>query len=213
MGTFDGQMHTISGLYFMNSLNTQERESVGFIASMGYLEEEPATVKNVGIVGSYFKSGARYVSAVVGNVFAYTETAIWGITIPLYAEVRNTYSTSTVYSTNENGYAAGLVGGLSSYSYLLVENSYNVGGVDAKYGAAGLVGYADDKRVRVVNSYNVGNVYGEMRNRLVLNTCYGCEYDGSSIINSYYLYIKSYGKSNGEIGGYAVDEEEFADEK
>ena len=213
-GTFDGQMHTISGLFVLDTLTREDeyaglkasnKKPVGFIGSMGGFEDEPAVVKNVGIVGSYFLSDAPYVGAVVGYVLGSFSTS------SLYAEIRNTFNTSSVYSVYEYGYAAGLVGYVGSYSRLLVENCYNVGRIDSEDDAAGLAGIGDDEKIRVVNSYNAGNVFGKRRNHLVLNICQGCTFDAETIVNSYYLYSSFGNSTNGEIGGVSVDEDELAD--
>jgi len=213
-GTFDGQMHTISGLFVVDTLTREDeyaglkasdKKPVGFIRVMAGLEEEPAVVKNLGIVGSYFMSDAPRVAAVVGYVVESWKD------YNLYAEIRNTFNTSSVYSTYKYGNAAGLVGYVGSYSHLLVENCYNLGRIASKDDAAGLAGVGDDEQIRVVNSYNAGNVYGERRNHLVLNICQFCTFDEGTIVNSYYLYKKSFGNTNGEMGGVSVHEDELAD--
>ena len=56
-GTFDGQNHTISGLYFNN-------ENISNVGLFGY--NDSSTIKNVGIIDSYFK-GFNRVGGVCGN--------------------------------------------------------------------------------------------------------------------------------------------------
>ena len=215
-GTFDGQMHTISGLFVVDTLTREDeyaglkasdKKPVGFIGSMVGLEEEPAVVKNLGIVGSYFMSDAPRVGAVVGYVVESWKD------YNLYAEIRNTFNTSSVYSTYKYGNAAGLVGYVGSYSHLLVENCYNLGRIESEDDAAGLAGVGDDEQIRVVNSYNAGKVYGERRNHLVLNICQGCTFDAGTIVNSYYLYSSFGNSTNGEIGGISVNQDELANGK
>lgn len=57
-GTFDGQNHTISGLYF----NSSETNYVGLFGYIG----ENGTVKNVSVEDSYF-NGKEYVGSIAGT--------------------------------------------------------------------------------------------------------------------------------------------------
>ena len=97
-GTFDGNNKTISGLYF-NDTNT------GFVGLFG---DFSGTVKNVGIVDSYF-NGKAYVGGVCGSTRRGT--------------IQNCYNTATVNGTN----AVGGVCGYMDYSGII--NCYNVGAV------------------------------------------------------------------------------------
>ena len=56
-GTFDGQGHTISGLYF----NDVDASYVGLFGG------NCGTIKNVGVVDSYF-CGSNYVGGVCGGI-------------------------------------------------------------------------------------------------------------------------------------------------
>ncbi|MDY4513199.1 MAG: GLUG motif-containing protein [Paludibacteraceae bacterium] len=98
-GTFDGQNHTVSGLYFDNS-------SVMRIGLFGHLGSS-GKISNVGVVDSYFK-GKDYVGGVCGAK---------------YGAVENCYSASTVSGTECIGGVCG-----NNYSGILL-NCYNTGAV------------------------------------------------------------------------------------
>ena len=209
-GTFDGQMHTISGLYFVDTLNAQKRKHVGFIASMGGSKKKPAVVKNVGIVDSYFASGSTVVGAVVGSIVDARKNSV-GLNYGVFAEIRNSYNTSTVRGADGNVFSGGLFGDSGDdESNLIVENCYNLGRVTSKRNAAGLVGSDDANEIIVVNSYNAGTIGGEGWSNLVLKNCDDCDGDNVKIKNSYRLKASSSKTFNGEFGGYTVSAELFA---
>ena len=98
-GTFDGQNHTVSGLYFNDS-------GVNIIGLFGHLGSS-GKISNVGVIDSYF-CGYQYVGGVCGTK---------------YGAVENCYSACTVSGT----YAIGGVCGNNSGGILL--NCYNTGAV------------------------------------------------------------------------------------
>lgn len=109
-GNFNGQGHTVSGLYF-NDGNTS---NVGlFGAAMS------CNISNVGVLDSYFY-GNRYVGAVCG----YTQVG---------ARLTNCYSNSHI---NSYGMYAG---GIAGYSYTYLSNSYNIGKVNGGNSTAGAI--------------------------------------------------------------------------
>jgi len=105
-GTFDGQGHTISGLYVSGS-----GWYVGLIGKVGGV----AVVRNLGIVDSYFSSSNNFLGSIVGGV-SYSSSVT----------LANVYSTSTVKGDNWIGGLAG--GGDGSVS---VVNSYFAGKTSA----------------------------------------------------------------------------------
>ena len=125
-GTFDGQNHTISGLYF-NDNNTM------YVGLFGY---NNGTIKNVGIIDSYFK-GNYYVGAVCGNN---------------YGTVENSYNTGTVNGSDYN------VGGVCGYNGDTIANSYNTGSVSGLEQVGGVCGCNQSSKIE--NSYNTGSVSG-----------------------------------------------------
>ena len=110
IGTFDGQGHKITGLYFDDA----SAEYVGlFGVSNG-------TIKNVGVIGSYF-NGKECVGGVCGRN---------------YGTIVNCYNTSTVNGVSSVG---GIVG--SNFGGE-IRNCYNTGAISASnYGAGGIAGY------------------------------------------------------------------------
>ena len=119
-GTFDGQNHTISGLYF-NDKNTN------YVGLFGY---NSGTVKNVGVVDSYFK-GNWYVGGVCGTnagtiTSCYNTGAVSGSDrvggVSGYNNSEGTiiscYSKGTVSSTDD------FVGGVCGYNLCKITNCY-----------------------------------------------------------------------------------------
>ncbi|MBQ9970448.1 MAG: hypothetical protein IJP15_08175 [Oscillospiraceae bacterium] len=132
-GTFDGAGHTISGLYFNNS----RTNCVGLFGRNG------GTVKNVGVINSYFRGGTN-VGGVVGSN---------------NGTVENCYNSSTVTGYDH----VGGVAGSSNSSKATVRNCYNTGTVsntdvdiDGSRAVGGVVGSNEGSTVR--NCYNVGSV-------------------------------------------------------
>ncbi len=133
-GTFDGQGHTISGLYVSGS-----GWRVGLIGSVS----GSAVVKNVGIVDSYFSSSNNFLGSIVGGVAEKSSVTL-----------ANVYSTSTVKGENWIG---GLVGGDGSGSVTII-NSYFAGKTSAEwsYGSPHDDLVAGDGTLIVVNTFVLG---------------------------------------------------------
>ena len=123
-GTFDGNGKTISGLYFNNT-------GICFIGLFGY---NGGTVKNVGIVDSYFK-GYQDVGGVCGQNYegiifnCYYQGTIVGDDIAggicgynSLSTIVNCYCSGSVSVTGSN---ANFVGGVCGFSiYAVIENCY-----------------------------------------------------------------------------------------
>ena len=105
-GTFDGNGKTISGIYFSDA-------SVDYVGPFGYIGGN-ATVKNVGIKGSYI-CGNEYTGGVVGSNSG---------------TVENCYNTGAVRGGDMYCYAGGVVGHNSG----IVENCHNTGTVRGSSG-------------------------------------------------------------------------------
>ena len=208
-GTFNGQGHTISGLYF-NDANTD------YVGLFGY---NNGTVKNIGIIDSYF-NGTRYVAAVCGlndcgtitncyNTGAVTATGDYasagGVCGKNSGTITSCYNTSTVIGTRNVGgvcgknsviitncYNAGKVtatgtgsvGGVCGYSGYLLTNCYNTGEVSGSDNAGGVCGQngSFNQYGTITNCYNAGKVSGTS---IVGNVC-GYNVSGE-IQNCYYL--------------------------
>ncbi|MCI7338513.1 MAG: hypothetical protein MSH41_08005, partial [Bacteroidales bacterium] len=98
-GTFDGQNHTVSGLYF----NDSSVDNVGLFGAIG----SSGKISNVGVVDSYF----------CGN------NNIGGVCGAKYGTIENCYSASTVSGKNSVGGVCG-----NNYDGNLL-NCYNTGAV------------------------------------------------------------------------------------
>ncbi len=134
VGTFDGQGHTVSGLYF-NNTDTTEGKYVGFV---GYLGSSSAigTVKNLEIADSYFK-GYQNVGSLVGTGQNRTN-----------CKIDNCASSATVYA--QYRYAGGIAG-----NYATVNNCIFAGNVAAANYAGGIIGYNNSS---ISNCLSVGKV-------------------------------------------------------
>ena len=104
-GTFDGQGHTISGLYLVDD----DYESVGFIDQIvSSTYESPVIIQNLGIVNSYFEGG--YVSVFVNGVYNSDSTLL-----------RNSFSAVTIKAYQD---AEGLIGWTSG-SHVSIDNCFS----------------------------------------------------------------------------------------
>ena len=110
-GKFNGQGHTISGLYFNNS----RRYYVGFFGYTGRYSK----ISNVGIVDSYF-CGLNYVGGVCGRSD--------------YGNISNCYHTGAVSGSTSVGGVCG------HHSYGKLSNCYNAGAVSGTAYVGGVCG-------------------------------------------------------------------------
>ena len=136
-GTFDGNGHTVSGLYF----NDSSTDYVGMFGQVG-----TGDVQNVGVIDSYFNAN-YYVGGVVGNIY-------------IEGSVLNCYNTGVV-----NGYY--YVGGVVGFNLSPVQNCYNTGVVSGYRYVGGVVGEASSSVQNCYNTgvvsgdyYYVGGVIG-----------------------------------------------------
>ncbi|MCI5892392.1 MAG: InlB B-repeat-containing protein [Clostridiales bacterium] len=137
-GTFDGQGHTISGLY-SNNKNTDCVGLVGYVGSGG-------SILSVGVAQSYFKGNSK-----VGGVCGYND-----------GKIEKCYNTGTVGGVDEVGgvcgfnycgtikncYSTGAVSGgqqvggvVGDNDYGTIENCYNTGSVKGTNNVGGVCGY------------------------------------------------------------------------
>ena len=181
-GTFDGNMHTISGLYIEEDrVSVGSEKGIGFVGTTYGMGDDPVVIKNVGIVGSYFYSILAYAGGILGYVLDNKPNY-------LMTHIQNSYSSSTLVSYA--GAIGGIVGGVSGS--LDVTNCYNLGllqdtskyGVDVG-GIVGWVGYGD--AAYISNSYSAGKIVADEWVPIVK----GKTQIGNSIYidvtNSYYL--------------------------
>ena len=185
IGTFDGDGKTVSGL-FLNDSNANYVGLFGLIGSGG-------TVKNVGVVDSYFKANYR-VGGLCGENYCGT--------------ISNCYNTGTVsckVSTDLEVY----IGGVCGKNFCgTITNCHNTGAVSGEYQgnddtkmvfAGGVCGESLDGTI--VNCYNTGTVNGKTTISLGIFVGGVCAYsDGSSVISNCYNTGNVTGESAREAG-------------
>lgn len=144
-GTFDGDGHTIYGLYYNDK---DDEDGVGFIATIYYGEwdAKKIEIKNLGLEDFYFRGGSN-VGAFVGITDAYKEGNSVAIT--------NSHSEGLL-----EGYEN--VGGFIGFARIntSISNSFNMSAVDADQEAGGFIGLASSD-AEILNSYNMGSVYAD----------------------------------------------------
>ncbi|MDD6501479.1 MAG: discoidin domain-containing protein [Bacteroidales bacterium] len=129
-GTFDGQSHTVSGLYFNNSAT----DYVGLFGCIG----SGGKITNVGVVDSYFY-GKDEVGGVCGRNIS--------------ASISNCYSAGTVSGSSS------FVGGVCGYSDNgNISNCYSAGAVIGSSYVGGVCG--NNHSGETSNCYSIGSVSG-----------------------------------------------------
>ena len=142
-GTFDGQNHTISGLYFNDS-------TTSYVGLFGY---SSGTIKNVGVVDSYF-NGAWFVGGVCGqNISGGTiancyntggvsgSTNVGGVNGRSNGTITNCYNTGEVSGNSDVGGVCGLNWGSIANCYYLADTADDNGGKTTAQFASGEVAY------------------------------------------------------------------------
>lgn len=140
-GTFDGNNHTISGLYFCDG----NEMYIGLIGKAN----TNATIKNVGVKDSYLK-GSSLVGGVCGSSYDGT--------------ISNCYNTGMVSGTVIN---VGGVCGLNNGNGI-IENCYNTGTVSGNNQIGGVCG---SNNGTILNCNNTGKVSGAYDDSSVGGVC------------------------------------------
>ena len=141
-GTFDGNGHTISGIYINTSENYQ-----GLFGCIGDINKSgTGTVKNLGIEDSWISGGDN-----VGGIAGYSS---WGM--------ENCYNTGSI-SGGDN------VGGISGQNISgMIRNCYNTGSISGGSNVGGIVGNSSDvsgiSGGGVTGCHNDGTVIGSGSN-------------------------------------------------
>ncbi len=157
-GSYDGDWHTIDGLYI-------SRSSTDHVGLFGWIDLG-AEVKNIGIINTNI-TGNNDVGGLVGYNYgsvsnSYSTGSVSGsgynvgglVGYNYNSTVSNSYSTVSVSSSG--GYVGGLVG--QNYHYSTISNSYSTGSVSGSNGVGGLVG--DNSYSTISNSYSTGSQSG-----------------------------------------------------
>ena len=175
-GIFDGQNHTISGLYF----NQEDSYDVGLFS------RNNGKIANAGILDSYFY-GTSKVGGVCGNNYTGTITncyntgSVSGLgNLGGVSGYNYTGSITNCYNTGNVSGSSGFVGGVSGCnSKGTIINSYNAGSVSGLECVGGVSG--DNDTGSITDCYNIGNVSGSEGNVGGVNG----NNNGGIITNSY----------------------------
>ena len=175
-GIFEGQNHTISGLYF----NQEESYDIGLFG------RNNGKIANAGILDSYFY-GTSKVGGVCGNNYTGTITNCYNTgsvsgfgTLGGVSGYNYTGSITNCYNTGNVSGSSGFVGGVSGCnSKGTIINSYNAGSVSGLEHVGGVSG--DNDTGSITDCYNIGSVSGSEGNVGGVN---GCN-NGGTITNSY----------------------------
>ncbi len=124
-GTFDGNGHTISGLYYEDK---GEYKYVGIFSTVIATPDKPVIIKNLGILDSYIEESSSYSGVLIGSIADFD-----GDYKDSYAQISNTFVLST---TN---YTPAMIGKLDNRVHLTIENCYNGYGKKIVYTASGYV--------------------------------------------------------------------------
>ena len=176
-GEFDGNSHTIRGLYF-NDTNTGYVGLFGFVGKGG-------TVKNVTLADSYV-SGSWYVGGICGQNYGGTVEGcrntgrVYG-TMQFVGGVCG-YNEGTLQKSCNTGIVYGYqnVGGVCGYNKGTLQECYNTGTVTGTENVGGVCGKNDESTLQ--ECYNSGTVSGTTK---VGGVC-GQNYSGT-VRNCYYL--------------------------
>ena len=201
-GIFDGQNHTISGLYF----NQEDSYDVGLFG------RNNGKIANAGILDSYFY-GTSKVGGVCGNNYTGTITNCYntgsvsglGTLGGVSGDNNDTGSITNCYNTGNVSGSSGFVGGVSGCnSKGTIINSYNAGSVSGLECVGGVSGDNNDTG-SITDCYNIGSVSGSEGNVGGVNgynnggTVTNCYNVGSVSGTDYYVGGVSGENDNGTI--------------
>ncbi|HUM84161.1 MAG TPA: hypothetical protein PLN48_10355, partial [Lachnospiraceae bacterium] len=154
-GTFDGQNHTVSGVYINGSNN--------YVGLFGY---NSGTVQNIKLTNSYI-SGKEYVGGVCGynngtlsgsdNTGAVSGTSYYvgGVCGYNNGTLSNSYNTGTVTGTLNS------VGGVCGSNGSTMTGSHNTGTVTGTGDSVGGVCGSNETNSKISTCYNTGTVTGK----------------------------------------------------
>lgn len=181
-GIFDGNMHTISGLYAKEDISTYSYDrGIGFIGTAYGTGDDPIVIKNVGIIGSYFNSLVSDVGGIIGKVLDNKPDY-------LITHIQNSYNASTV--AGYVSYVGGIVGSVDGT--LDVDNCYNLGlllgDTEYDYLVGGIVGKVYYSAAAYISdSYSAGKIVANRWTPIVAGKVQIGNAIYIKVTNSYYL--------------------------
>ena len=166
-GIFDGQGHTISGLYFNDT-------SVNLVGLFGWLGSG-CEIKNVGVIDSYFR-GMNGVGGVCGRNYYGTITGCYNTGTVSGNEIVGGVCGENCGGTIIGSYNTGTVSGrdmqvcgVCGYSFGTITGSYNAGTVSGDERVGGVCGF--NYGGTIIGSYNTGEVTDD----------YSSDYSGTTL--------------------------------
>ncbi|MBO7413333.1 MAG: hypothetical protein J6U20_06685 [Fibrobacter sp.] len=142
-GEFDGQGHTISGLYFNDSTAT----NAGLFASISNRDTlNPTTIKNLNIADAYIRGGIN-TAALVGEIDSTSKSV--------------TIENCQVKATINNGFISGVTRYLAGFvghqrgGELTIKESASTPTLAGLGDHSAFVGYISGKALNIINSYSV----------------------------------------------------------
>ena len=137
-GNYDGDGHTVSGVYTPYGRGSSFSDKGLFGVVQGQSSTNKATIQNIGVINSFIQ-GEDNIGGVVG--------------IATYSTIiTNCYNTGTVSGSNQVGGVAG------DASNSTITNCYNTGTVSGSNQVGGVAGDASNSTI--TNCYNTGTVSG-----------------------------------------------------
>ena len=157
VGTFDGNGHTISGVYMFKATSgdpKNKNDTVALFGSTAYGAD--ASIKNLLITNSYFEAEDGVAAACVGQAEGGTTT------------IKNVYVTDTVKIVAANSYAGGVMAHLGQGKFkvpsAIIDSCVNAASVTATSSkgtsVAGILGNGNQKIVSITNCLNMGDISG-----------------------------------------------------
>ena len=149
-GTFDGQGHTISGLYCVST-----SDKAGMFKSV----YNGGGVKNLKLTNSYIRGTKEYVGSICGSMNP-TNCVIENVWSDAIVEGYTGSGDSAVYLPNIGGIVGGIYGNSSeNKTTATIKNAVFEGTVSGNKFSGGIVGYVNDKStLEVENCVNYGTV-------------------------------------------------------
>lgn len=221
-GTFDGDGHTVSGLYiYPEEAITQGREDATKLALVGCASG--AAVKNVTIKDSYVK-GTEYAAGICANskesliencrvldsrIEALSNAGGICANIEVSkssksASVKRCVNSAAVIASNEH--AAGIAANLYYYN-ISIENCLNLGSINASSAAGGIAAYAGTYPYSISSCLDLGNIQANTNKGHIIGEYY---YSKFKVTNCGYVLDGTSPLGSGSGSGFTNDSRAFS---